>query len=140
MARQGGSAQREEMYQENGGRRNPYLVDYEGQRRRRPASGVRPVNPHRQTSTGRTAHRVRPEGGYAPAGRGDCLVPHHFLSSFLYLSILPKITADVPDTNIYSTRRNWCKLLLSAFSPFIFTDAKKLQIFYTQFYEEICIF
>ncbi|WP_300841499.1 N-acetylmuramoyl-L-alanine amidase family protein [uncultured Acetatifactor sp.] len=70
MARQGGSAQREEMYQENGGRRNPYLVDYEGQRRRRPASGVRPVNPHRQTSTGRTAHRVRPEGGYAPAGRG----------------------------------------------------------------------
>ena len=70
MARQGGSAQREEMYQENGGRRNPYLVDYEGQRRRRPASGVRPVNPHRQTSMGRTAHRVRPEGGYAPAGRG----------------------------------------------------------------------
>lgn len=34
------------------------------------AAGVRPVNPHRQTSTGRTAHRVRPEGGYAPAGRG----------------------------------------------------------------------
>ena len=54
MARQDSSAQREEAYEGNGVRRNPYLVDYEAQRRRRTSPGGRPVSQRRQMSSGRS--------------------------------------------------------------------------------------
>lgn len=61
MARQDSSAQREEAYEGNGVRRNPYLVDYEAQRRRRMSPGGRPVSQRRQMSSGYSASSGRGE-------------------------------------------------------------------------------
>lgn len=53
MARQDSSAQREEAYEGSGIRRNPYLVDYEVQRRRHTSPGGSPVSQRRQMPSGR---------------------------------------------------------------------------------------